>query len=118
MGPAATNPATFLKLLSYNSTWALIDRGSVKGYIPVWELLRDLGSEYEAAAKVLEETWNFDENQRRKDWEVLKKNEEEQKEKEEEQKKNDEERKNAKEELERIKKEHLARVRKTKSSVR
>lgn len=56
MGPAATNPATFLKLLSYNSTWAWIDRGSVKGYIPVWELLRDLGSEYEAAANVLEGT--------------------------------------------------------------
>ena len=82
MGPAATNPATFLKLLSYNSTWALIDRGSVKGYIPVWELLRDLGSEYEAAANVLEETWNFDEEMRK-----------------------------AKEELMRIKKEHFARVR-------
>ena len=54
MGPAATNPVTFFKLLSYNSTWALIDRGIVKGYyIPVWELLRrDLGSEYEAAANV------------------------------------------------------------------
>lgn len=115
MGPAATNPATFLKLLSYNSTWALIDRGSVKGYIPVWELLRDIGSEYEAAANVLENTWTFDESQRRQNWEALIKEEEEQNTIKEEQKKKDEEMRKAKEELERTKKEHLGRVRETKS---
>ena len=35
MGPAATNPAIFQKLLSYNSTWALIDRGPPQAYIPI-----------------------------------------------------------------------------------
>ena len=65
MGPQASNPATFRKLLSYNSTWALIDRGNFQGYIPVWELLRDLGSDYEAAAQALEKTWCIDENNRK-----------------------------------------------------
>lgn len=65
MGPPAANPATFKKLLSYNSTWALIDRGSFQGYIPVWELLRDLGSEYVAAANALEYTWCKDEKERK-----------------------------------------------------
>ena len=65
IGPTATNNITFQKLLSYNSTWALIDRGPVEGYIPVWELLKDLGSEYETAANVLEEIWQCDEKERK-----------------------------------------------------
>ena len=71
MGPLATNPSTFHTLLSYNSTWALIDRGSFEGYIPVWELIRDLGKEFEETAVVLEETWCKDENARKKEWEDL-----------------------------------------------
>ena len=82
IGPLATNPSTFHKILLYNSTWALIDRGSFEGYIPVWELIRDLGKEFEQAAVVLEETWCKDENARKKEWE-------------------------AEEELKRIKEEHL-----------
>ena len=54
MGPAATNPVVFQKLLSYNSTWALIDRGPHEAYIPIWELLRNLGGSYDDAAQVLE----------------------------------------------------------------
>ena len=62
MGPAATNPTTFTKLLANNSTWALIDRGSPLAYIPVWELLTDLGDPaFNMAAGVLEETWKEDE---------------------------------------------------------
>lgn len=62
MGPAATNPTTFTKLLANNSTWALIDRGSPLAYIPVWELLTDLGDPaFNMAAGVLEETWKKDE---------------------------------------------------------
>ena len=89
MGPLATNPSTFDKLLSYNSTWALIDRGSFEGYIPVWELIRDLGKEFEEAAVVLEETWRKDENARKKEWKDLQRE------------------KKAEEELKRIKEEHL-----------
>ena len=89
MGPLATKPSTFHTLLSYNSTWALIDRGSFEGYIPVWELIRDLGKEFEEAAVVLEETWCKDENARKKKWEDLQKE------------------KKAEEELKRIKEEHL-----------
>ena len=70
MGPLATNPSTFDKLLSYNSTWALIDRGSSQGYIPVWELIRDLGKEFKEAAVVLEETWRKDENARKAEQEL------------------------------------------------
>ena len=61
MGPATTNPVLFSKLLSNNSTWALIDRGSQHAFIPMWELLRDLGSDFDTAADVLEKTWNDDE---------------------------------------------------------
>ena len=62
MGPAATNPTTFTKLLANSSTWALIDRGSPLAYIPVWELLTDLGDPaFNMAAGVLEETWKEDE---------------------------------------------------------
>ena len=89
MGPLATNPSAFHTLLSYNSTWALIDRGSFEGYIPVWELIRDLGKEFEKAAVVLEETWCKDENARKKEWEDLQRE------------------KKAEEELKRIKEEHL-----------
>ena len=56
MGPAATNPVVFQKLLSYNSTWALIDRGPHEAYIPIWELLRNLAGSYDDAAQVLEAT--------------------------------------------------------------
>ncbi|CAH3172617.1 unnamed protein product [Porites evermanni] len=66
IGPQAANPSTFPKLLSYNSTWALIDRGNIEGYIPVWELIRELGSEFEEAATVLEKTWRKDEEDRKK----------------------------------------------------
>ena len=65
IGPTTTNPHTFRKLLSDNSTWALIDRGPVEGYIPVWELLKDLGSEYETAADVLEKIWQCDERKKK-----------------------------------------------------
>ena len=61
MGPATTNPVLFSKLLSNNSTWALIDRGSQNAFIPLWELLRDLGSDFDAVADVLEKTWIDDE---------------------------------------------------------
>ena len=86
MGPPATNPSTFHKLLSYNSTWALIDRGSFQGYIPVWELLRELGSEYEAAAQVLEGTWYKDENNRKEEEQRIREKEKEEKEKREKEK--------------------------------
>ena len=65
IGPTATNNITFQKLLSYNSTWALIDRGPVEGYIPVWELLKDLGGVYKTAADVLKEIWQCEENKRK-----------------------------------------------------
>lgn len=63
MGPAATNLATFTKLLANNSTWALIDRGSKNAYIPVWELMRELGEDFKKAAQVLEDTWLKDEQE-------------------------------------------------------
>ena len=67
MGPAATNPTTFTKLLANNSTWALIDRGSPLAYIPVWELLTDLGDPaFDMAAGFLEKTWNEDEDKESK----------------------------------------------------
>ena len=67
MGPAATNPTTFTKLLANNSTWALIDRGSPLAYIPVWELLTDLGDPaFDKAAGVLEDTWKEDESKKSK----------------------------------------------------
>ena len=59
MGPPA-NPATFHNLLAYSSNWALIDRGSFPGYIPVWELIGDLGDKYKEAARVLEKTRHKD----------------------------------------------------------
>ena len=71
MGPAATNPATFSKLLANNSTWALIDRGSQHAYIPVWELIRDLGSGYEDVAKILEDTWCQDEKRKKREGQTL-----------------------------------------------
>ena len=43
MEPAATNPVVLQKLLSYNSTWALIDRGPNEAYILISELLRNMG---------------------------------------------------------------------------
>ena len=67
MGPPA-NPATFNKMLSYSSNWALIDRGGLQGYIPVWELLRDHVGEFAEAARILEETWCKDESERHDRW--------------------------------------------------
>jgi hypothetical protein len=61
MGPATTNPATFVKLLANNSTWALIDRGSPHAYLPIWELIRNLGDDFGEAAQILEHTWRKDE---------------------------------------------------------
>ena len=85
-----------------------------KGTYPVWEMLRELGgSEYEAAANVLEETWRCDENKRKQNWDALKEKEKDRKKKEEEQGKKDEEMKKAKKELLRTKEEHLKRVRMT-----
>ena len=73
MGPAATNPVVFQKLLSYNSTWALIDRGPHEAYIPIWELLRNLGGSYEDAAQVLEATWDEEEEKKKEVSKELKK---------------------------------------------
>ena len=69
VGPQATSPATFHKLLSYNSTWALIDRGEPQSYIPVWEILGSLGGEFKEVAAVLKATWMKDEAVREKKWE-------------------------------------------------
>lgn len=71
MGPAAT--VVFQKLLSYNSTWALIDRGPHEAYIPIWELLRNLGGSYEDAAQVLEATWDEEEEKKKEVSKELKK---------------------------------------------
>lgn len=71
MGPPA-NPATFHKLLSYNSNWALIDRGNVGINIPVWELVKDLGGVFEEAARVLKNTWTIDESERKTKWDASK----------------------------------------------
>lgn len=64
MGPATANPASFSQLLKNNSTWALIDRGSTNAYLPIWELIRGLGDDFEAAAAILEKTWHKDEAER------------------------------------------------------
>ena len=79
MGPPA-NPATFNKMLSYSSNWALIDRGSLQGYIPVWELLRHHGGEFAEAARILEETWREVESERQDRWKARDKEREESKE--------------------------------------
>ena len=84
MGPPAANPATFHKLLSYNSTWALIDRGCFQGYIPVWELIKDLGGDFEDSARVLEETWRKDESRRKEKFEASIKEQKDQQKAEEE----------------------------------
>ena len=68
IGPAATNPVMFQKLLSYNSTWALIDRGPPQAYVPVWKLVSELGSEFKEAATVLEKTWRDDEESKKTTW--------------------------------------------------
>ena len=106
IGPLATNPATFQKLLSYSSTWALIDRGPVTSYIPIWELIEDLGSEFREAATALKETWHKDEDARQEKWEA----ERNQMRKREEIEQRGKERTlaEAREELLRIREEHLA----------
>ena len=96
MGPPA-NPATFHKLLSYNSNWALIDRGDLEtASIPVWELVKDLGGVFEDVAIVLKETWAKDEQERKTHWDERKKRRQE-----------EEDMERAKEELELIKEFHL-----------
>lgn len=71
IGPAATNPIIFEKMLAYNSTWALIDRGPHQAYIPVWEVLTDLGTDYVEAAEVLQRTWRKGESKLEKHWKTL-----------------------------------------------
>ena len=106
IGPLATNPATFQKLLSYSSTWALIDRGPSTSYIPIWELIEDLGSEFREAATALKETWHKDEVARQEKWEAeqnhLKKRDEI------EQRNKERIRAEAREDLERIRDRHFA----------
>lgn len=95
MGPPA-KPASFHKLLSYNSNWALIDRGSLENSIPVWELISDLGGVFEEAARVLESTWTTDEYNRETKWD-----------KEEKERARAKEMKEARIELQGIKETHL-----------
>ena len=64
MGPQASDLATFEQRLSYNSTWAIIDRGSPDGYIPVWELLKNHDEEFNEVASLLEATWREEEQRR------------------------------------------------------
>ena len=78
----------------------MIDRGSFEGYIPVWELIRDLGKEFEGAASVLEETWCNDEKARKEEWEA-----------QQEIQAKEKLMKEARDDLLNIKKEHLNRVR-------
>ena len=111
LGPPAANPATFHKLLSYNSTWALIDRGSIQGYIPVWELIRDLGSGFQEAAQVIEDTWVKEEAARKVKWEALCEEQKEQQRVKNVQREEEKVMGMARNELLRIKKEHLGRVR-------
>ena len=99
MGPAATNPVVFQKLLAYNSTWALIDRGPHEAYIPIWELLRSLGGSYEDAAQVLEATWNEEEETKKEVSKQLKKIYDKRRKKED-----------VRKELEELSKEYQARV--------
>ena len=66
IGPLASNPKQFENLLSYNSTWAIIDRGPVESYIPVWRLIRRCGAKYELAADILKKAWKGDEEKRKK----------------------------------------------------
>lgn len=99
MGPAATNPVVFQKLLSYNSTWALIDRGPHEAYIPIWELLRNLGGSYEDAAQVLEATWDEEEETKKEVSKQLKKMHDKRRKKED-----------VRKELEELSKEYQARV--------
>ena len=111
MGPQATNPATFHKLLSYNSTWALIDRGECQSFIPVWELFSNLGGEFKEVATVLQRTWRKDEAERKTKLEAKRKEREDAKKKKDQQKAREKQLKDAREELAKIKDEHLKRVR-------
>jgi len=46
MGPNATTPEDFAKILSTNrGTWACIDRGDAGSLLPIWELLEDEGAQ-------------------------------------------------------------------------
>lgn len=105
VGPQATNPATFHKLLSYNSNWALIDRGESQSYIPVWELLGSLGGEYKGVAAVLKATWMKDEAVRKEKWKVENKKKRASKERAQQQKTREKQLTDAKEELVKLKNE-------------
>ena len=100
MGTKARNPVTFEKLLSYNSEWALLDRGKCTAYIPVWELVGKLVSEFEEVERILKETWLKDEASREEKWL-----------KDEAAREEKREAKEARGELLRTKAEHLERVR-------
>ena len=84
----------------------MIDRGPVTSYIPIWELIEDLGSEFREAATALKETWHKDEDARQEKWEA----ERNQMRKREEIEQRGKERTlaEAREELLRIREEHLA----------
>ena len=84
----------------------MIDRGPVTSYIPIWELIEDLGSEFWEAATALKETWHKDEDARQEKWEA----ERNQMRKREEIEQRGKERTlaEAREELLRIREEHLA----------
>ncbi|XP_015756224.1 PREDICTED: interferon-induced very large GTPase 1-like [Acropora digitifera] len=105
VGPQATNRRTFHKLLSYNSNWALIDRGESESYIPVWELLGSLGSEYKEVAAVLKATWMKDEAVRKEKLEVENKTKRASETRAQQQKTRERQLKDAKEELVKLKNE-------------
>jgi hypothetical protein len=68
IGPNAENQATFKKHLSNNnSTWAILDRGETTAYVPVWELLQELGDRFKDSANVMRQTWDEDEKQKLKE---------------------------------------------------
>ena len=46
----------------------MLDRGKCTAYIPVWELVGKLGSEFEEVERVLKETWFKDEASREEKW--------------------------------------------------
>ena len=111
IGPQATNPATFHKLLSYNSTWALIDRGESQSYIPVWELLGNFGGEFKEVAAVLKGTWMKEEAERKDKWEAENKKKKDSEKRAQQQKTREKQLTYAREELVKLKGEYVYKVR-------
>lgn len=106
-GPTAKDPDAFHRQLSDESTWALIDRGRSESFIPVWELLKNLGDTFEKVSALLEEIWDKDESERK----LVKERDREKKEKARE-------KKQFVEELESIQTEHFSKkVRKRSSTI-